>query len=143
MKGTLLQVANLQEEIEILGSQMANLGLLSWGGSTATDNQYTSNTGSHFLQSDSMNLQLYQDQHDPMFPCPSNAPDTQDVGDLVLNDVSNNGYHLPPLYGGEGQDLFCDDTETDPSILERLFDGVDHEILALYPWLNNATAAGK
>lgn len=142
MKKPILQVANLQEEIEILGTQMANLGMLSWGGSTVTHNQFASNVGSQFPQDDPMNLQFYQDQQDLIFPYAAGiAPDAQDAENSLLNSVSDNDSQLPPLYGGEGQDQFYDDA--DPIILERLFDGVDHEILTLYPWLNNGTAAGK
>ncbi|KAK4743090.1 hypothetical protein SAY87_001091 [Trapa incisa] len=128
------QVANLKEEIEILGTQMANLGMLSREGSAMTDNHFASNVGSQFLQNDMMmNLQFYQDQQDLAFPYAGNVSD--DAVGLVIADVGNNDSQHPHLYGGEGQDQFYEDS--DPSIMERLFDGVDHEILTLYPWLNN------
>ncbi|OWM70034.1 LOB domain-containing protein 33-like [Punica granatum] len=137
------QVANLQEEIEILGTQMANLGILSWGGSHVNNNNFVSNAGSHFPQTDPINLQFYQDQYDPVFPYAGNPPESRDLGEAVLtgNRIDNNNSEFPPLYGGEVLDQFCEDT--DPSILERLFDGVDKEIFTLYPWLNNGTAPGK
>ncbi|KAK4778333.1 hypothetical protein SAY87_018520 [Trapa incisa] len=137
------QVANLQEEIEILGTQMTNLGMLSWGGSAMTNNQFVSNVvQSQFPQYDlTMKLQFYQHQQDLMSTYVGNAPD--DAVGSVSNNIGNNDLQPPPppLYGGEGLDQFYEDS--DPSILERLFDGVDHEILTLYPWLNNGTATEK
>ncbi|RVX13590.1 LOB domain-containing protein 33 [Vitis vinifera] len=91
------QVANLQEEIEILGNHMATF---------APDTV----TGSATIHA-------------------GNATANQ-AFDSLMNEQP------PPLYGWENQNFFCD---SDATPLERLFEGIDQEFSAYYPWSDNTT----
>jgi hypothetical protein len=126
-----LQVAHLQEEIEILGSQMANfaVGVASCGSSQATTNpcnglQFSSQHGV-------IHTQYYQNQQAALLShaesaIPNQAFDTQ--MDIPLH----------PLYGWENQNLFDDSGQ---NLLESLLVGIEEENFTHFPWLFNSTNA--
>lgn len=130
------QVANLQEEIEILGTQMANLGVgvPSWRNSPVPGNP--SNFGPQFSGSDAMNVQFYLNhQQDPLLPQAEAATTTN----LQALESSMNE-EFPPIYGWEDQNPFCDNY---PNLLERHFEGVDREAFSSCSWLNGGNGLGK
>lgn len=131
-----MQVANLQEEIGILGTQMANLGVgvPSWRNSLVPDN--SCNVDLQFSVNDAMSMQVYLNhQQDPLLPQAEAATTTN----LQTLESSMNG-QFPPLYGWEDQNPFCDNY---PNLLERLFEGVDREVFSSCSWLNSGNGLGK
>ncbi|XP_059459039.1 LOB domain-containing protein 33-like [Corylus avellana] len=125
------QVAHLQEEIEILGSQMANfaVGVASCGSSQATTNP--SNGLQFSSQHDVIHTQYYQNQQAALLShtesaTPNQAFDTQ--MDIPLH----------PLYGWENQNLFDDSGQ---NLLESILEGIEEENFTRYPWLYNSTDA--
>ncbi|KAK9283317.1 hypothetical protein L1049_011556 [Liquidambar formosana] len=123
------QVANLREEIEILGNQMANLagGFPSCGGFQATNTQIMNSALQFSTQHDAMNIQDYPYQGAPILSVTGNTSANQ-VFDSQMN------VQLPPSYGWEDQNLFCD---TEPDLLERLLEGMDQDLVGCYELLNN------
>lgn len=131
-----MQVANLQEEIENLGTQMANLGVgvPSWRNSFVPDNSCDS--GPHFSENDAMDMQFYLNHlQDPLLP-QAEAATTTNLQTLE----SSMNEQFPPFYGWEDQNPFCDNC---PILLERLFEGVDREVFSSCPWLNSGNGLGK
>lgn len=131
-----MQVANLQEEIENLGTQMANLGVgvSSWRNSFVPDNSCDS--GPHFSENDAMDMQFYLNHlQDPLLP-QAEAATTTNLQTLE----SSMNEQFPPFYGWEDQNPFCDNC---PILLERLFEGVDREVFSSCPWLNSGNGLGK
>ncbi|KAJ9684318.1 hypothetical protein PVL29_016682 [Vitis rotundifolia] len=121
------QVANLQEEIEILGNHMATFAPDTVTGEHfgATNNL---NTGLQFSsQTDALNMQDYLNQQALLLSHAGNATANQ-AFDSLMNEQP------PPLYGWENQNLFCD---SDTTPLERLFEGIDQEFSAYHPWFDN------
>lgn len=121
-----LQVANLQEEIEILENHMATLAL-----DTAIAERYEAtdnlNTGLNFAsQNDDLNIQDYLNQQALLLSHTGNETANQ-AFDTIMNEQP------PPLYGWENQNSFCGYNETP---LERRFEGNDQEFSAYYPWLD-------
>ncbi|KAJ9160152.1 hypothetical protein P3X46_025582 [Hevea brasiliensis] len=122
------QIASLQEEIEILGHQMANLtvGIASHGSSQTTSNPNCEKQICSFQ--DAINMQYYQN--------------------LPVEQVNNSGYatgnqsfnsqvnvQLPSLYEWEDQNPFC---ESHPNPLDRLLEGVDFPYCS---WLDSGNNA--
>lgn len=122
-----MQVANLQEEIEILGTQMTNLGVgfPGWRSSLAPDD--SCDFGPQISENDAMNMQFYLNhQQDPLLP----QAETATTANLQTLESSMNE-QFPPLYGWEDQNPFCDNY---PNLLEKLFEGVDREVFSSCPY---------
>ncbi|XP_038690486.1 uncharacterized protein LOC119989195 [Tripterygium wilfordii] len=127
-----LQVANLQEEIEILGNQMAymTVGISSYGGTQSIINP---NHESQFLlQHNVLDTNYHENQ-------PTGMPTHR--GYTTGNQVSSNDMiaELLPLSPWEDLNFLCN---SNLNTLERLFQGVDQEICAHYQCLDtcgNAT----
>ena len=120
-----MQVANLLEEIEVIGNQMANLavGVANCGSSQATTNIYS---GLQFSsQHDVISTQYYQNQQAPLLFHTGSTAANQGFDRQM--DVQ-----FPPLYGWENQNLF-DDSGPNPS--GNLLEGIDEDNFKCYPWL--------
>ncbi|KDP44920.1 hypothetical protein JCGZ_01420 [Jatropha curcas] len=120
------QIASLQEEIEILGHQMANLtvGIASRGSS-----QTISNPNCSSLQ-DAINMQYFQNQP---------AAQVNNAGYATGNQAFDSQMNVQlPGYEWEDQNLFCD---SHPNSLERLLEVVDQEFSPYCAWLDSGNNA--
>ena len=109
---------------------MATFGLDTASGEHygATNNFNTS--GLQFSsQNDDVNMQDYLNQQALLLSHAENATASLDF-DSLMNEQP------PPLYGWENQNLFGD---FDGTPLERLFEGIDQEFSAYYPWLDSTS----
>lgn len=121
-----MQITSLQEEIEILGHQMANLsvGIVSRGSSQTTSNP-NCEIQNYSLQ-DAINMQYYQNQ--PAAPLNVSGYAS---GNQAFNSQMN--AELPPIYEWEDQNPFC---ESHPYTLDRLLEGADQEVFPYCSWLD-------
>ncbi|KAG6670141.1 LOB domain-containing protein 33-like [Carya illinoinensis] len=127
------QVANLQEEIDIIGNQMANVavGVSSCGSSQVNTSPYD---GLQFSsQHDDKHTQYYQNQQGGLFSYTGSSTANHASFDSQMD------IQLPPLYGWESQNLFDDSV---PTILESLIEEISEETPWLYKNTNIKTCAG-
>ncbi|KAG5237549.1 hypothetical protein OIU76_012321 [Salix suchowensis] len=118
------QVASLQEEIEVLESQMASLTV---GVAGFESSQTISNPDCEMLfsfQQDAMDTQYYQNPESAQL---NHSGYT--AGNQTFDGQMN--APLPPLYGWEDQNIFCN---SHPRPLERLLEEVDKEIFTYCSW---------
>ncbi|KAF4363500.1 hypothetical protein G4B88_016204 [Cannabis sativa] len=136
------QVAYLQEEIEILGNQIAHnvtAGFASSGSSSeGTNNNSDHNTHNNTLDSSSqlfshngaMNCQYYQNQQEVL---PSqNQNSTGNSSNIVVGGQVGFHLHQNPYSWGE-ENMVCNSL-SDP--LDKLFEGIEQESLGNSPWLD-------
>ncbi|PON45829.1 Lateral organ boundaries domain containing protein [Parasponia andersonii] len=133
------QVAYLQEEIEILGNQIANnvtAGLASCGSSEATNNN-NNNNNSNSLNSGSqlfsehvvLNSQYYQNQQEVLLSQIQNS--TGSFSNQVFDEQMGVQLLQPPYGWGDEENVVCNSL-SDP--LERFFEGIQQENSANNPW---------
>ncbi|KAA8534183.1 hypothetical protein F0562_031624 [Nyssa sinensis] len=120
------QVASLQEEIEVLGNQMANpaVDVSSYGSSPATNNP---NNGLQFPSQLDMNIQDYLNQQTPLL---SHAENTS-VNQVFQGQMNA---QFTPIHGWEDQTTL---SSYDSNPLERLLEGMDQDIFVSYPWMES------
>nr|DAD28283.1 TPA_asm: hypothetical protein HUJ06_029751 [Nelumbo nucifera] len=132
-----LQVVNLQEEIEFLENQVANLA--NDAVSHQSSQQATSEPDYWFQfssQRDPMDAQYCLNQQ-PLHH-PSNAAVNATSTLMLDNDEMN--AQLPPLYMLDNQSSSYCHSATSPDALERILSmGMQQEILPTDPWFGNAT----
>lgn len=86
------------------------------------------NTGlQYFSQTEDLNMQDYLDQQALLFSHAGSATANQAFESLMIDQQP------PPLYGLENQNSFCNSSATP---LERLFEGIDADFSACYPWFD-------
>lgn len=133
-----MQVANLQEEIEILGNQMANLGV---GFQSSRDDQFHDNNIindvrlQHFSETNDHNdksVMFFQNtaEHPLLFP-------TQSEASNMMMSTEFDG-----MCGWEmGQDQYQDQDqsgENDPNLMDKFFEETETGTCTTsYPWIMN------
>uniref|UniRef100_A0A803P120 LOB domain-containing protein n=1 Tax=Cannabis sativa TaxID=3483 RepID=A0A803P120_CANSA len=111
------QVAYLQEEIEILGNQIAH-------------NVTADSSSQLFSHNGAMNCQYYQNQQEVL---PSqNQNSTGNSSDIVVGGQVGFHLHQNPYSWGE-ENMVCNSI-SDP--LDKLFEGIEQESLGNSPWLD-------
>ncbi|KAF2296103.1 hypothetical protein P3X46_014274 [Hevea brasiliensis] len=125
------QIASLQEEIEILGHQMASLtvGIASHGSSQTTS---TPNCEIQISSlQDAINMKYYENQ---------SAAQVNNSGYATGNQASDSQMdaQLPPFYEWEHQNPSC---ESHPNSLDRLLEEVEQEIFPYCSWFDSGNNA--
>lgn len=129
-----MQVASLQEEIEVLSAQITNVApnFGSHAGFQANNNNNPYNGSQcNSSQDDFMDVQSYLNQQAQLLPHMGTTMNS------VLHEAFNSQLNVqhPPAYGWEEQTFHF---ESEQNLSEGLlFDGVDQEVPVLYPWIDS------
>ncbi|KAF8397430.1 hypothetical protein HHK36_016346 [Tetracentron sinense] len=126
------QVANLQEEIEFLRTQMENRATDI---SSRWSSQETNNPNNGFQLSSQLDARNIQDYLNQQAPLPFST--VNETCDQALDNEMN--LQLSSLCSLGDETLLCD---SEPNHLERLLEGMDQEIFSLDPWLCNRSWTG-
>ncbi|GLT43830.1 hypothetical protein SLA2020_177600 [Shorea laevis] len=127
------QVANLREEIEVLGNQMANhsVGSPSYGSLQAT--AYSNSKSQFTTQHDTKETLADQDQQVALPIHPEYKTEIQTVECQINEPLLASPPHIQ-----QNQNSFCN---FDPNPLQRNFEGVEPGIQIDYPWFETDSVA--
>lgn len=111
----ILQVASLQEEIDLLGNQMANT---AFNVPIYESSREINNPNNMYQFSSQMDIENYLSQQTPT-----------EANQAFYSETNT---QLAPMYGWEEQTSHF---YNDPNISETLFEGMDQDIFMHYPWM--------